>query len=73
MSCRWARPYDRCTMRAVFLLLLLGMLLMPFVMLKRPWAVKLWGKARLFFVIYAVAVLVSAIVALATRWDAIYG
>jgi hypothetical protein len=60
-------------MRAAFLLLSLGMLLMPFVVLKRPWAVKLWAKARLLFVIYAVAVLVSALVALATRWDAIYG
>ena len=57
----------------LFFLLAGGLSLLPFVMLKQPWAVRLWRRLRLFFVVYAVVILVSAIVALIFRWDAIYG
>jgi len=57
----------------LFLLLAGGLSILPFVMLKQPWAVRLWRRLRLFFVVYAVVILVSAIVALIFRWEAIYG
>jgi len=61
-------------MRVLLLLLLLGAAVtLPFAMLKQPWAVRLWRRVRLAFVIYAVIILVSAIVALVFRWDTIYG
>jgi len=61
-------------MRVLLILLLVGGLsLMPFVMLKQPWALRIWRRIRLFFVIYAAVIVVSAIVALLFRWDAIYG
>jgi len=46
---------------------------LPFVALRQPWAVRLWGRAKLLVVLYALIVLVAAIVALAFRWDDIYG
>jgi hypothetical protein len=61
-------------MRLLLMLLILGGLaLLPFVMLRQPWAVRYWRRIRLLFVIYAIVILVSAIVALVFRWDAIYG
>ena len=56
----------------LFLILSAGAVL-PFVFLKRPWALRLWQKVRFLFIVYAVIVLVSAIVALVFRWDDIYG
>ena len=61
-------------MRIILLLLVAGGLVtLPFAFLHQPWAVGLWRRIRLLFVIYAVVILVSAIVALVFRWDAIYG
>jgi hypothetical protein len=61
-------------MRLLILLLVLGGLaLLPFVTLRQPWAMRYWRRIRLLFVLYAVVILVSAIVALVFRWDAIYG
>jgi hypothetical protein len=61
-------------MRFLLLLLIFGAVVsLPFAFLKRPWAVKLWRRIRMLFVIYALIILVSAAVALIFRWDAIYG
>ncbi|HEY4684794.1 MAG TPA: hypothetical protein VII57_01985 [Dehalococcoidia bacterium] len=61
-------------MRALLFLLLAGALAtLPFLFLRQPWAVRLWRRARLVAIIYAVVILVSAIVALVLRWDDIYG
>ncbi len=61
-------------MRLLVLLLLAGGLgTLPFLLLRRPWAVRLWERGRLLIVIYAVVVFVSAVVALVFRWDAFYG
>src|SRR3970040_798166 len=66
--------YDPRTMRALLFLLLAGALApRPFPLLRQPWAVRLWRRARLVAIIYAVVILVSAIVALVLRWDDIYG
>ena len=58
---------------ALIVLMVAGLTLLPFVWLQRPWALRLWRKVRLLFVIYAVVILVAAIVGLIFRWDQIYG
>jgi hypothetical protein len=61
-------------MRFLVLILIVGAAgLLPFVMLRRPWALRVWQRVRLLFAIYALVILVSAVVALIFRWDAIYG
>jgi hypothetical protein len=50
-----------------------GLALMPFVVMRQRWAMSFWQKLQLVFVVYAVVILVSAIVALVFRWDDIYG
>jgi hypothetical protein len=60
--------------KILFLLLLVsGLALLPFVALRRPWAIRLWQRFKLVVVIYAVIVAVTAIVSLIFNWDAIYG
>jgi hypothetical protein len=60
--------------KILFLLLVVsGLALLPFVALRRPWAIKLWQRFKLVVVIYAVVVAVTAIVSLIFNWDAIYG
>jgi hypothetical protein len=67
-------PYDRCDVKLFLLLTLVGAIaIAPFVMLHQPWAERLWRRVRLLAVIYALVILVSAIVSLVFRWDAIYG
>jgi hypothetical protein len=61
-------------MKLLLLLLILSVIVtLPFVWLKRPWALRLWRQARLIAVIYALIILISAIVRLVFNWDAIYG
>jgi hypothetical protein len=60
--------------KLLLLLAIIGALLVaPFLKLKQPWAVKLWRRVRLFFVIYVVVIFLAAVVRLALNWDAIYG
>jgi hypothetical protein len=61
----------------VKVLLLLGLLaaigLGPFVWLKRPWALRFWGRVKLFIVVYIFVIVVAAILRLAFGWGDIYG
>ena len=57
----------------LFLLIVAAVVTLPFVWLKRPWALRIWQRVRWFFVAYAIIILVTAIVSLIFRWDAIYG
>lgn len=54
-------------------LVLGGLALWPFVMLKRPWALRLWDRFKFFIVLYVAVVIVGALVALVFRWDSFYG
>ena len=61
-------------MRILLLLMLAsGLAIAPFVMLRQPWAMTIWRRIRLVIVIYAIVILVSALVTLVFRWDQIYG
>ena len=57
----------------LFIMIAAGLATLPFAFIRRPWAVRLWHRLRLLFVVYALVILVSAIVQLVFRWDAIYG
>ena len=59
------------------LLLLLGLIgavgLAPFVVIKRPWAVRVWSQIKLFVVVYIIVVLLAGILRLVFNWEDIYG
>ena len=57
----------------LYILIVTALATLPFAFIRQPWAVRLWQRVRLLFVVYAVVILVSAIVSLIFRWDAIYG
>lgn len=57
----------------IYLLVVGGLALMPFVVMRQPWAMGFWRKLRLLFVIYALVVLLAGITGLVLRWDEIYG
>ena len=57
----------------LFLLIVTAIATLPFAFLRQPWAVKIWRRVRFLFVLYAVVILVSALVSLVFRWDILYG
>jgi hypothetical protein len=61
----------------VKLLILAGVIglvaLLPFVVIRRPWALRIWRRIKFIVVAYAIVVLVLGIYRLAVNWDAIYG
>jgi len=61
-------------MKLLFLLLILGgVVVLPFTLIKAPWAVKLWRRLRLIVVIYVLVIIISAVLRLVFNWDDIYG
>ena len=70
-------PTGRAYHRDVKLLLLLGLIgavgLAPFVVIKRPWAVRVWSQIKLFVVVYIIVVLLAGILRLVFNWEDIYG
>jgi hypothetical protein len=47
--------------------------LIPFVVLRKPWAVLLWRRLKLIIVVYALVIAAAGILRLITSWDDIYG
>ena len=61
-------------MRILLFLLILGALMLaPFVAIQRPWAVRFWARIKKLFVVYVVAIVISAAIWLVLRWDDFYG
>jgi hypothetical protein len=61
-------------MKLLLLILIVGGgLIMPFVLLKRPWALRLWRRIRLIVFIYVLVIVLSAVVRLVFNWNDIYG
>ena len=61
-------------MKLLFLLLVLGgVVILPFTLIKAPWAVKLWRRLRLIIIIYVLVIVLSAVLRLIFNWDDIYG
>ena len=61
-------------MNALILVMILSVIcVLPFVFLRKPWAIALWRKAKLIAVLYALIIALSAIVRLIFNWDDIYG
>jgi hypothetical protein len=46
--------------------------LIPFVVLRKPWAVKLWGHIKTVIVVYAIVIATAGILRLILNWDDIY-
>ena len=46
--------------------------LIPFVVLRKPWAVRLWGRMKTIIVVYAIIIATAGIVRLILNWDDIY-
>lgn len=57
----------------VAIILISALVLTPFVLLKRPWAVQAWARIKSMFVLYVAVIIFSAIYWLITRWDDFYG
>ncbi|HEU0073059.1 MAG TPA: hypothetical protein VFS30_03540 [Dehalococcoidia bacterium] len=61
-------------MKILLLLMVLSLAaLIPFVVLRKPWAVTLWRRMKLIIVIYALVIAAAGIVRLVFSWDDIYG
>ena len=50
-----------------------GLLISPFVLLRRPWAIRIWRQFQIAVILWIVLVIVFAILNLVLRWDEIYG
>jgi hypothetical protein len=61
-------------MGLIILIMILSVIaILPFVWLRKPWAVAIWRNAKMVAVLYALIILVSGIVRLVFNWDDIYG
>ncbi len=61
-------------MKLLFFILVASVLAtLPFLILRKPWAIAIWRRARLIAVIYAIVVLAAGIVRLIFGWEDIYG
>jgi hypothetical protein len=57
----------------LFLLVFGAIALAPFVMLKRPWAVRAWERVKKGFAAYVIAIAIIAIIWLVRGWQDFYG
>jgi len=61
-------------MRVLIIVLLLGGLaIVPFVYLRKPWALRIWQRIRLVVVIYVLVIVLAAVLRLLFNWEDIYG
>jgi hypothetical protein len=60
--------------KILLLLMLLSLIgLIPFVILRKPWALRLWRRIKIIIVVYAIIIAISGIVGVVTNWGDIYG
>jgi hypothetical protein len=63
--------------RAVKFLLLVMVLslvsLVPFVVLRKPWAVRLWRQIKIIILVYVIVIAISGIMGLVLNWNDFYG
>jgi glucose-6-phosphate-specific signal transduction histidine kinase len=57
----------------ILIMVLSLVVLLPFVWMRRPWAIAIWGRIKLIAVVYAVIILLSGVVRLVFDFDDIYG
>ncbi len=57
----------------LILLVVAGLALWPFVALRQRWALRLWVRFKLVFIVYALVIFLAALISLVFRWDQIYG
>jgi hypothetical protein len=60
--------------KILFLLLVVaGAAILPFVFIRRPWALRLWSRFKIVILVYALVILAVGIARLVFNWDEIYG
>jgi hypothetical protein len=47
--------------------------LVPFVVLRKPWALRFWRRIKFIIVVYAIIIATAGILRLAFSWGDIYG
>jgi hypothetical protein len=61
----------------VKLLVIIGLLglvgLVPFVVIRRPWALRIWSRIKIIIVVYAIVILLAAVYRLIFNWEDFYG
>jgi hypothetical protein len=61
-------------MKILLLLMVLSLIsLIPFVVLRKPWAIRLWRNIKLVIVLYVIVIAAAGILRLVMNWDDIYG
>lgn len=61
-------------MKFLLLLMVLSLVgLVPFVVLRKPWAVRLWRQLKIIILVYAIVIAVSGIMGLVLNWNDFYG
>lgn len=65
--------YHRCVKILLLLMVLSLVALIPFVVLRKPWALTLWRRLKLIIVIYAIVIATAGILRLIITWEDIYG
>ena len=65
--------YHRCVKILLLLMVISLAALIPFVVLRKPWAVSLWRRLKTIIVVYAIIIATAGIVRLIMDWESIYG
>jgi hypothetical protein len=61
-------------MRIFLFLLVVGWLaMMPFIIIKQPWALRMRDQIKKGLMIYVIVMILAAVISLILRWDQIYG
>lgn len=56
-----------------FIALIIAVGLGPFVLFKQPWALRLWGRIKLFLFVYVFVLVLATVLRLAFGFNDIYG
>jgi hypothetical protein len=61
-------------MKFLLLVMLLSLVgLVPFVVLRKPWAVRLWRQLKIIILVYVIVIAISGIMGLVLNWNDFYG
>ena len=61
-------------MKILLLLMVVSLLaLIPFVILRKPWALTIWRRLKIIIVVYAIIIATVGILRLIITWEDIYG
>jgi len=65
--------YHRCVKILLLLMVLSLIALIPFVVLRKPWAITVWRRLKMIILVYAIVIATAGILRLIISWEDIYG